>query len=322
MTFSIEDLYSKYKDGLFLKVIVGENGFFKKIKKPEVHRPGLCLTGYIKSFDPSRILIFGNEDLQYLKDLDKITRYQRLEKVLTSKTPCIIISKNLPVLKEILEICKKEKIPLFSSSLETISLISKMILLLNDVFSLAITLHGTLIEVFGIGVLIQGESAVGKSEAALGLLDRGHRLVSDDVVKIRKKEDGSLIGIGPELTRHLMEVRGIGIINVAHLYGAICIRQDKILDIVIKLENWDEAHYYDRVGLEDKHIDILGAKVPYHILPVKPGRDVVLLIETLTLNFRLKSSGYNSAKEFNKKLLKTIEDKNKKRNFSDTHKNN
>ena len=173
------------------------------------------------------------------------------------------------------------------------------------------TLHGTLVELFGVGVLIQGESSVGKSEAALGLIERGHRLISDDVVRVKKKEN-YLIGAGPELTRHLMEIRGIGIINVAHLYGAVCVRTDKEIDMVIKLEEWDDQHFYDRVGLDDKFIDILGVSTPYHILPVKPGRDVVLLIETIALNHRLKGMGYNSAKEFNMKLLETIAHKRRK----------
>ncbi len=161
-----------------------------------------------------------------------------------------------------------------------------------------------------------GESSVGKSEAALGLIERGHRLISDDVVRVKKKEGSHLIGSGPELTRHLMEIRGIGIINVAHLYGAVCVRHDKGIDIVVKLEEWDDQHFYDRVGLDEKFIDILGSSVPYHVLPVKPGRDVVLLLETIALNHRLKDMGYNSAKEFNAKWLETISRRQKKRVLS------
>ncbi len=178
-------------------------------------------------------------------------------------------------------------------------------------FAPSISLHGTLVEVFGVGVLIQGNSSVGKSEAALGLIERGHRLISDDVVRVKRKEN-YLTGCGPELTRHLMEIRGIGIINVAHLYGAVCVRPDKGIDIVVKLEEWDDQHFYDRVGLDEKYVDILGISIPYHVLPVKPGRDVVLLLETIALNHRLKDMGYNSAKEFNSKLLETIANSPKK----------
>jgi HPr kinase/phosphorylase len=171
--------------------------------------------------------------------------------------------------------------------------------------------HGTLVEAFGVGVLIQGDSSVGKSETALGLIERGHRLISDDVVIIKRREGGSLIGTGPELTRHMLEIRGIGIINVAHIYGAVCIRENARIDVVVKLEEWDTAHFYDRIGLEEKYLDFLGVKVPFHILPVKPGRDVVLLLETVVLNYSLKKLGYNSAKEFNVKLLEAISKRQK-----------
>ena len=318
--YTVKDFYLKHEKNLKLKFICGKKGFNRKIKKPEVHRPGLSLTGYIKSNRPSRMLIFGKGELQYLRELEKSVRYERLKTILTKFTPCVIIARGYQPLKEIKDICALENIPLFRSSIRTLELVSKMILLLNDEFSPFVSLHGTLVEVFGIGVLIQGDSAVGKSEAALGLLEKGHRLISDDVVKVKKKEDGSLIGSGPKLTRHMMEIRGIGIINVAHLHGAVCVRQDKGLDLLLKLENWDDSHFYDRVGLEDKYLDILGVNLPYHVLPVKPGRDVVLLIETITLNHRLKSSGYHSAKEFNTKLLEMIS--KKKRKISEVRKEN
>jgi len=160
--------------------------------------------------------------------------------------------------------------------------------------------------VFGVGVLIQGDSSVGKSEAALGLIERGHRLISDDIVRVRKSEGSYLEGRGAELTRHHMEIRGIGIINVAHLYGAVCVRDSKSIDLVVKLEIWDDDTFYDRVGIDENFCEMLGVKVPHHILPVRPGRDVVLLLETIALTHRLKDMGYNSAKDFNAKLLDTI----------------
>lgn len=303
--YTVENFYIKYKNVLGLKLLSGKKGLKKCIKKPEIHRPGLSLTGYIKNYKSFRILIFGKSENLYLNKLNENIRISRLKKV-TKDAPAVIVAhKNIP-LKELVHICDKNNIPLFGADMETMALMSKIIIVLMDDFSPNINMHGTLVEVFGVGVLIQGESSVGKSEAALGLLERGHRLISDDVVKIRKKKDDCLIGSGPELTRHLMELRGIGIINVAHLYGAVCVRSNIALDIIIKLEEWDDTHFYDRVGLKEKFVDILGIKVPFHLLPVKPGRDVVLLIETLTLNHRLKSSGYNSAKEFNIKLLEMI----------------
>lgn len=201
----------------------------------------------------------------------------------------------------------------------TMNLLSKMTLLLTEEFAPSMSIHGTLVEVFGVGVLIKGDSSVGKSEAALGLIERGHRLISDDIVKVKKREASYLEGFGAELTRHHMEIRGIGIINVAHLYGAVCVRDNKSIDIVVKLETWDDQHFYDRVGVDEKYCDILGVQVPYHVLPVKPGRDVVLLLETIALNHRLKKMGYNSAKEFNSKLLEMIALKQKKRKTSEAY---
>ena len=211
--------------------------------------------------------------------------------------------------KELIHVCERQRIPLFGAKMSTMALVSTLTLLLAEEFSPQMTMHATLVEVFGIGVLIRGDSAVGKSEAALGLIERGHRLISDDVVKIKKTKDLNIVGYGPELTRHMMEIRGIGMINVAHLYGAVCVRPDKGIDIVVKLEPWDDCHFYDRVDTSEV-CDILGIQVPSHLLPVKPGRDVVLLIETIALNQGLKGMGYHSAKEFNKKLLQAIEEKN------------
>jgi HPr kinase/phosphorylase len=318
--YSVQDLFDKYGQHLGLKLIVGGKGMKRPIKVPEVHRPGLSLSGYLKNYVSQRILIFGNVETLYLKDLSKETRLERLKNVLTAQTPAIIVAGKYHPSKELICRCDGDAIPLFKAGMTTMNLLSAMTLLLNEEFSPTMTCHGTLVEVFGVGVLIQGDSSVGKSEAALGLIERGHRLISDDVVKIRLREGTYLEGSGPELTRHLMEIRGIGIINVAHLYGAVCVRDDKTVDVIVKLEEWDERRFYDRIGLDEKYCDILGIKVPYHVLPVKPGRDVALLIETIVLNHRLKEMGYNSAKEFNAKLLETISKKqNERKKVRETH---
>ncbi len=311
--YSVQDLFDKCGEHLSLKLIVGKNGMKRPIKLPEVHRPGLSLSGYLKNYVSQRILIFGNVETLYLKDLSKEIRLQRLRDVLTAQIPAVIVAGRYQPSRELVRFCEEDKIPLFRTSMATMNLLSKLTLLLNEEFSPTMTCHGTLVEAFGVGVLIQGDSSVGKSEAALGLIERGHRLISDDVVKMRLREGAYLEGSGPELTRHLMEIRGIGIINVAHLYGAVCVRDVKTVDLIVKLEEWDDRRFYDRIGLDEKYCDILGVKVPYHILPVKPGRDVILLIETIVLNHRLKEIGYNSAKEFNAKLLETISKKQKER---------
>jgi HPr kinase/phosphorylase len=311
--YLVQHFYEQHGKYLNLILLAGKKGLSKRIKKPEVHRPGLSLTGYLKGYVTMRILVFGKQEIEYLKEADSKTKNSRLQSILPPSTPAVILARGCNPPKEMISICEKNQIPLFKGGVSATNLLSRITFLLLEEFSPGITLHGTLVEVFGVGVLIQGESSVGKSEAALGLIERGHRLISDDVVRVKKKEGSYLIGSGPELTRHLMEIRGIGIINVAHLYGAVCVRPDKGIDIVVKLEEWDDQHFYDRVGLDDKFIDILGISVPYHLLPVKPGRDVVLLLETIALNHRLKDMGYHSAKEFNAKLLETIARRQKKR---------
>lgn len=304
--YLVQHFYEQHSKEIGLVPLTGTKGFTRRLNKAEVHRPGLSLSGYLKGYVSSRLLIFGKQEVDFLWELDESVRKERLQAILTIATPAVIVARGCRPPKEMVAICQKNKIPLFKSSSNATNLVSRITFFLHEEFSPSISLHGTLVEVFGVGVLIQGESSVGKSEAALGLIERGHRLISDDVVRVKKKEGSSLIGSGPELTRHLMEIRGIGIINVAHLYGAVCVRPDKGIDIVVKLEEWDDKHFYDRVGLDDKFIEVLTVSVPYHVLPVKPGRDVVLLLETIALNHRLKDMGYNSAKEFNAKLLEAL----------------
>lgn len=313
--YLVEDLYKQHGTRLGLELIAGKDGMRRRIRIPEAHRPGLSLCGYLKGHDSKRILIFGKLEIEYLRDLDPDVRVKRLEALLyeSTPTPAVIVARRYRPPKELLALCEKLDIPLLRTSMTTMNLLSKLALLLTEEFSPSMNCHGTLVEVFGVGVLIQGDSSVGKSEAALGLIERGHRLISDDIVKVKKREAGYLEGFGAELTRHHMEIRGIGIINVANLYGAVCVRDNKSIDIVVKLEVWDDHNFYDRVGIDEKHCDILGIKLPYHILPVKPGRDVVLLLETIALNHRLKRMGYNSAKEFNSKLLEMIASKQKRK---------
>jgi HPr kinase/phosphorylase len=301
--YSVQDLYDQHGQALSLELVTGKRGMRRRIKLPEAHRPGLSLAGYLKDYAVKRILIFGKVEIQYLRDLDSNTRIERLRIILSSDTPAVIVTRRYLPPKELFKLCEEMGVPLFRTPMKTMNLLSRLTLLLTGEFAPTITLHGTLVEVFGVGVLIQGDSSVGKSEAALGLIERGHRLISDDVVKVKKREGNYLEGYGAELTKHHMEIRGIGIINVAHLYGAVCVRNFKSIDLVVKLEDWDDQSFYDRVGTDEKYCDILGIDLPYHILPVKPGRDVVLLLETIALNHRLKDMGYNSAKEFKRKLL-------------------
>lgn len=301
--YSVKDLYEKHGKPLGLELTAGKSGINRRIKVPEAQRPGLSLSGYLKNYAEKRILIFGKVEIEYIRDLDRQLRVDRLDAVLKSQIPAVIIARRYSPPKELKALCEKYQIPLFRTNLSTMNLLSKLIVLLKEEFAPSVSCHGTLVEVFGVGVLIQGDSSVGKSEAALGLIERGHRLISDDVVRVKMKEESYLEGSGAALTRHHMEIRGIGIINVANLYGAFCVRNNKSIDIVVRLEVWRDDQFYDRVGLDEKFTSILGIKLPYLVLPVKPGRDVVLLLETIALNHRLKDMGYNSAQEFNSKVL-------------------
>lgn len=301
--YYVKNFVERHGTALELELCAGRKGLNRPISAPEAHRPGLSLAGYLKGHAPSRILVFGKIELEYLKDLDPKVRLERLQAVIKPKTPAVLVARRYKPPKELHHLCETLGIPLFKTPLSAMNLLSKLTNLLMEEFAPKMSCHGTLVEVFGMGLLIQGDSAVGKSEAALGLLERGHRLISDDVVRVIKREGKYLEGVGAELTRHHMEIRGIGIINVADLYGAVCVRDQKSIDIVVKMEVWDDAHFYDRIGLEEKSINMLGVNLPYLVLPVKPGRDVVLLLETIALNHRLKCMGYNSAQEFSSKVL-------------------
>jgi HPr kinase/phosphorylase len=305
--YTLKDFQERHGSELQLQLIAGAKGLRRCLSVPEAHRPGLALSGYLEGYADRRILVMGRVEIRYLRSLPERTRVQRLRALLSRRTPAIIVARRFQPPKDMIELCEEARVPLYRSPLRTADVWSRVTVALSEDFAPSTCLHGTLVEVFGVGIVIQGDSSVGKSEAALGLIERGHRLISDDVVKVTRRENGFLEGRGDELTRHHLEIRGIGIINVANHYGAVCIRDSKRVDIVVLLERWSDDHSYDRVGLEDRCCDILDVQVPLHVLPVKPGRDVVLLIETTALNTRLKQMGRHSAREFNERLLATIE---------------
>lgn len=304
--YRVEKLWQEHAAYLGLVIVLGEDWLKRPIRAPEAHRPGLSLSGYMKGYKSNRMLVFGRPEIIYLKDLDAKLRMQRLKAILDDDTPAVIVSKGYKPPKELIKVATEKKIPVFRTQISSATFLTKLTFLLSDEFSPTKTVHGTLVEVFGVGVLIQGESSVGKSETALGLIERGHRLISDDVVRVRRREGSYLEGCGLELSRHLMEIRGIGIINVAHLYGAVCVRESKSIDIIVRLETWNDKKHYDRLGVDDHYHTILSVQVPFHLLPVKPGRDVVLLLETIALNHRLKEMGLHSAREFRLRQIAAI----------------
>ena len=262
-----------------------------------VSRPGLQLAGYFKYFDSSRILIFGNSEYEFLRDLPPDVRRERVKMLFSYKDiPCLILSRDLPVLQEIIEEARQTGCPILRTDKVTTALMNDLFFYLNEKLAPSVTMHGVLMDISGVGILLTGHSGVGKSETAMELIKRGHRLVADDSVIIKKVAD-SLIGTSPEMIRYFMELRGIGIINIKNMYGSGSILNEKEIELVIELENWEEGKEYDRLGEGTLYEEILGVKVMKHVIPVKPGRNLSIIIEVAARNFRLKSMGYDAAQE-------------------------
>ena len=262
-----------------------------------VTRPGLQLAGFFKYFDSSRILVLGNSEYEFLRDLPQDVRQERVRRLLSYKDiPCIILSRDLPVLHELIEEARLTGCPILRSDKVTTALINDLFFYLNKKLAPSTTVHGVLIDVLGVGILLTGHSGIGKSETAMELIKRGHRLVADDSVIIKRVSD-SLVGTSPEMIRYFMELRGIGIINIKNMYGSGSILNEKEVELVMELENWEEGKEYDRLGEGALYESILGVKVLKHVIPVKPGRNLSIIIEVAARNFRLKSMGYDAAQE-------------------------
>ena len=269
----------------------------KKIVTSEINRPALQLTGYFDHFYSERVQIIGYVEYTYLEHLPRETKLPIYEKFLSYHVPCIIYTTMTEPDEDILRLAEKYEVPVFSTKMTTSSFMAEVIRWLNVELAPCISIHGVLVDVYGEGVLIMGESGIGKSEAALELIKRGHRLVTDDVVEIRKVSDETLIGSSPDITRHFIELRGIGIIDVKTLFGVESVKNTQSIDLVIKLEEWDREKEYDRLGLEEEYTEFLGNKVVCHSLPIRPGRNLAVIVESAAVNHRQKKMGYNAAKE-------------------------
>ncbi|WP_427339821.1 HPr(Ser) kinase/phosphatase [Caloranaerobacter sp. DY30410] len=282
-----------------------------EITKSDLNRPGLQLTGFYNHFAYERIQLIGNVEWSYLTSLDEKTRDERLKRLLEYPIPAIIITRNLEVFPEMIKWAKEFGRTVLRTKLTTTKFTSRLVNYLDDMLAPQITMHGVLVEVYGIGILITGKSGVGKSETALELIKRGHRLVADDAVEIRKVEENILRGKAPELIKHFLEIRGIGILDIKRLYGVGAIRNSKVIDLVVELEYWDDKKEYDRIGLDEEYTVILDTKVPKITIPVRPGRNLAMIVEVAARNHRQKSMGYNAAEELDKRILSLHEhDKN------------
>jgi HPr kinase/phosphorylase len=303
---TVERFYADHAASLDLKLVAGNKGLKRIIREPTVNRPGLVLTGFTRYFALKRLQVIGNAEAFYLKSLTPEARQQRYEAFFSYRLPCVVFSRSLHPDPEFLAAAEKAEVPIFRCSLVTMKFINLATLALEMMFAPRSTEMGSMIDILGVGVLIRGESGIGKSESVLALIERGYSLVADDVTKVMLVDGHEVVGTSSEVTRNHMEVRGIGIINVAAMFGVRSISQDKRLDLVVTLKAWNEVQDVDRVGMEQEFTRILGIDIPHIILPVRPGRDLARLIEVAALQTKLKSEGYNPAKALNDQLIQRM----------------
>ena len=278
----------------------------KEVNIPDVNRPALQLTGFFEHFDSDRVQIIGYVEYTYLQTLTEERKTEIYEKMLKHKVPCVIFSRSLQPEESFLRIAQERDVPVFSTEKKTSSFMGELIRWLNVKLAPCISIHGVLVDVYGVGVLIMGESGIGKSEAALELIKRGHRLVTDDVVEIRKVSDDTLVGSAPDITKHFIELRGIGIVDVKSMFGVQSVRETQNIDLVITLEDWSRDREYDRLGLEEEYTEFLGNKIVCHSIPIRPGRNLAIIVESAAVNHRQKQMGYNAAQELYKRVQENL----------------
>jgi len=295
------------KDEFQLEVITNHDKIKEiSITSSDVNRSGLQLAGYLDYFGTDRIQIIGKVETAYLETLSSEERYKRLDDFFKCGFPCIIVARDLEIFPEMYEVSVKYGIPILRTKAMTSRFLSGLISYLNVQLAPRENRHGVLVEVYGEGILILGESGVGKSETALELVKRGHRLVADDQVEIRRVSDKTLVGTSPDIIRHFIEIRGIGILDVKNLYGVGSIKMTENINLVINLEAWDNKKVYDRLGLDDEYTDILGIKVPILNIPVRPGRNLAIIVEVAAMNNRQKKMGYNAARVISERMMAEI----------------
>ena len=305
------DLDLKEHDALELKCIAGRPGLDREITAPDINRPGLALGGFFDKFAYQRIQIFGRGETAFLDKLHREGSVETIQELFGYTIPCCVFSHGLIPHEEFVQKAEEVGCPILQTSLPTAVFTSRLLRVLGSIFAPQQTVHGVLVEVYGIGVLITGDSGVGKSETALELIERGHRLICDDAVEIRCISGNILMGQGVNrVTGHHMEIRGLGIINIAHLFGVAAIRDKKQIQIVVHLEDWDPNKSYDRIGSDDLFEEIMGVHIPCLHIPVKPGRNISIIIEVAAMTERMKKMGYYSAKEFDENVLEWLESEN------------
>lgn len=309
-SITVEFFYNNTKDRFKIRLLNDGVGLNRLIKDPNLHRPGLPLAGFLELFSYNRVQVFGNTEIRYLLNLTVEERKKSLENIFKYNIPCLIITNDHEPTPEMRELADKYQTPIFGSAYSTTKLIYLVTDFLDDQFSPRLTVHGSLVDVYGVGMLFVGESGIGKSEVALDLVERGHRLVADDVVILTKKGEGILMGAGTDLVKHFMELRGVGIIDIRSMFGIRAIRFQKRLEIVIELEIWDEKADYTRTGLENSFISLMNIEIPNVRLPIVPGKNITVISEIIALNYLLKHYGYDAAKVLQNRITQKIQQKN------------
>jgi HPr kinase/phosphorylase len=304
---TIQRFQQEHAQTLELKLVAGASGLNRKIREGTVNRPGLALAGFQKHFPHRRVQVIGRAEYTYLQSFSQSLQRRRIRKLCESDIPCVVFARGLRPSRVFLQEAEALGVPIFRCPMITMRLINKATIILEAEFAPTVNEQGGMVDLQGIGVLIRGRSGIGKSECVLSLLERGYSLVADDITRIRLINGCELIGSSPEISRNHMEVRGIGIINVAAMFGVAAIRHEKLLNLVVSLVEWNKEAEIDRLGIDRQFYTIMGIKVPHVTIPVRPGRDLARLIEVAALDQKLKSMGHNTALEFNRRLLQTMQ---------------
>jgi HPr kinase/phosphorylase len=308
-TVTVEQFYHEHAASLQMKLLAGENRLARVIREPTVNRPGLALSGFTHYFAYKRVQALGHAEVFYLRSVPREARQARYAELFTRKIPCIVFSRGLKPDREFVLAAAKSGVPVFQTPLVTMKFINFATLALEMMFAPRGSELGSMVDILGVGVIIRGESGIGKSEAVLALIERGYSLVADDVVKATVLEGSEVLCTSAELTRDHMEVRGIGIINVAQMFGVKAIRKNKKLDLIVTLKVWSEVQDVDRLGLDQDFVKVLGVDIPHVTIPVRPGRDIARLIEVAAFQIKLRKSGYNAAEDLNRRLLANMAEK-------------
>ena len=303
ISLSLQELLNDTEYGLGLALLAGESGLTHRVTSSRIQKPGLALAGYIEHLHPSRIQVLGNTEISYLMQADDQIASESIRRLCSFPISCFIVTKGLLPPQFLLDHAEASGIPVLTTHHQSSTFISLITKFLEERLLPTTHMHGVLMDVLGVGILLSGKSGIGKSECALDLVIRGHRLVADDMIFIKKKMPAALVGQSEEAIQHLMEIRGLGIINIKDLYGVASIREKKIIDMHLELVEWDPDQEYDRLGVDDRRVTILGVEIPHICIPVRPGRNMGSIIEVAARNFLLKGMGYHSARDFQERLM-------------------